>query len=27
MTALLGHADDAMYQSKANGRDRVTFAR
>jgi diguanylate cyclase (GGDEF)-like protein len=27
MKALLGCADDALYQSKANGRDRVTFAR
>ncbi|HEX5062726.1 MAG TPA: GGDEF domain-containing protein [Kofleriaceae bacterium] len=26
MKALLGHADEALYQSKANGRDRVTFA-
>jgi diguanylate cyclase (GGDEF)-like protein len=27
MKALLGHADEAMYASKAGGRDRVTFAR
>ncbi|HEY5948079.1 MAG TPA: GGDEF domain-containing protein [Kofleriaceae bacterium] len=26
MKALLGHADEALYQSKAGGRDRVTFA-
>jgi diguanylate cyclase (GGDEF)-like protein len=27
MKGLLGEADEALYQSKANGRDRVTFAR
>ncbi len=27
MKALLGHADEALYQSKSSGRDRVTFAR
>jgi len=26
MKALLGNADEALYQSKASGRDRVTFA-
>lgn len=26
MAALLGQADEALYQSKSNGRDRVTFA-
>jgi diguanylate cyclase (GGDEF)-like protein len=26
MKTLLGHADEALYQSKSSGRDRVTFA-